>query len=304
MPFDFNVFMSKVNLDNTHFKRFARTSHLDPIIKELKDKKFIAPAMKDKLQSLVSALPDDQLKKYTQALGYLNQQGGIRPSVIPVKPVMQFVKFSIAIGLYFGYNGNDRQQIDLDPSKPNSPGPRSFFHTHRLSWSSSNGNPASLSTVWTREHVKFLADTQAPPFNNIQDPDREFYMPQGGAIGGSSNEDDHSTKLPALICRNPRVPGTLIGQQKYQYSIDSGATWVNMPGGEFLLEKTVRKEGNDWVFIFKKSNWAPLNPKPFHFEVHYTIGNAPLYLPRSEADVPPGINRTADINQFARKVIM
>ena len=307
MPFDFTVFMSKINQDNTHFKRFALSSHMDPLIKELKGKTFISPIAKAKIQQWVAFLPHAEQQKYTQTLAYLAQQGCTLVMAIPCKPVMTFEKLQIRTGMYEGYNGAQKQAVMLDPDSVGSPGPRSFLHVHKLTWAPSNGNKPSLATVLTREHVKFLADTQAPPFNNIQDPDREFYMPANGSVAtGCENYDDHSSKLPALICRNPRVAGVLRGEQRYQYSTDQGHTWENLPGGEFLLEKSVRKEGNDWIFMFKKTNWAPHNTKRFHFEVHYKIGPAPLYLPRNEGDVSPmnmGTLKDADLKRFACKVV-
>jgi hypothetical protein len=305
MAFDFNQFMTLVRQDNPNFKRFTRTSHLDPIIEELKDKKFITPALKERLEKLVAFLPHDRQQTYRRALAYLTTQGGVRVLAVPTKPVMKYVGFYIEKGGYTGYDQRGGSKfVYLDPDSTGSPGPRSFLHRHTITWSSSNGNIASLAQVRTREYVKFLQDTQAPPFNKIQDPDREFYAPGlQGSIGASSGTDDHSTKLPALICCYPRQPGTLIAQQWYQYSIDNGANWSNIEGAAYLIEKTVRRDGSDWVYVFKKSNWPEHNPKRFHFEVHYTIGDPPDYMPRTDTDVLNAGTSQADIKDWARKVV-
>ena len=115
--------------------------------------------------------------------------------------------------------------------------------------------------------------------------------------------DDHSTKLPALICCNPRKPGTLIAEQCYQYSVDNGANWQNIEGAGCKIEKTVKQDGADWVFVFKKTNWLPHNTKPFHFEVHYTVGPAPEYLPAKDTDVKNGGSFNDDMKNWARKVV-
>jgi hypothetical protein len=305
MPFNYTLFMAKVREDNPNFKRFARTSHLDPIIAEVKDKTFITPALKDRLETLIAFMPHDHQQKYPRALGHLTSTAGVRVLAIPANAKMKFTGFMIKTGGYTGYNSRgESKNVLLDPGTPGSPGPRSLVHNHTLSWESSNGNVASLATVRTREYVKFLADTQAPPFNAIQDPDREFYGPSAdGNAGGTSNTDEHSTKLPALICCYPRQAGTLMAEQWYQYSVDNGATWKNMEGGAFQIEKTVRKEGNDWVYIFKKTNWLPHNTKRFHFEVHYTIGEPPEYMPRRDSDVGSLGLSAAEMRRYARKIV-
>jgi len=305
MAFDMTTFDALIRLDNPKFKRITKTSHLDPIINELKGKTFISPMMKVKLDRLVAFLPADRQRTYARALAYLTKEGGVVVGAIPTKPVMRFTQFAYQIGAYTGRNAaGQTKPVMLDPGTPGSPGPRGFVHRHVITWESSNGDISSLSKVRTREYVKFLADTQAEPFNAIQDPDREFYAPGNfGTVGANSGTDDHSTKLPALICCNPRKPGTLKAEQWYQYSIDGGKTWPPIEGAAYLIEKTVKKDGNDWVFIFKKTNWPLHNPKPFHFEVHYTVGPAPEYLPAKDTDVVNGGDYKDDIKKWARKVV-
>jgi len=306
MAFDFNRFMALVKTCNPNFKRFATTSHLDPVIAELKGKTFISPQHREKLEKLIAFIPFDRQTTYAKALDYLTQNGGVQVGAIPAKPVMKFTQFSYVAGHYDGFNQRgEKKKILLSPDVPESPGPRSFVHTHVLSWSSSNGNNASLQTVRTREWVKFDKDTQAEPFNAIQDPDREFFHPGIlGSTGALSGTDDHSTKLPALICCNPRKEGVLKAQQWYQYSVDGGVKWHNIEGAAYEIEKRVKKEGNDWVYIFKKTNWAQHNNKHFHFEVMYTVGAAPEYMPRKDTDVEKiGFAVPCEMKKFARKVV-
>ena len=301
-----NVFLATVRIDNPNFKKFALSSTLDPLIKELKTNSHNTPAGKARIQKLIAFMPSAKQTSYSRSLAYLTTTLGVHAGAIPANAVMEFTQFQIISGYYTGFNATGQSKmIVLDPAAPGSPGPRSFIHTHKLSWASSNGNPGSLANVRTREYVKFLTDTQAPPFNKIQDPDREFYAPGNmGSSGSTSGTDDHSTKLPSLICCNPRQAGSLRGEQKYQFSLDNGTTWQDMDNGQFLLEKTVRRVGNDWVLTFKKTNWAPHNSKKFHFEVEYTIGPAPEYMPRTDADVvKAGFQQNADIKQWARRVV-
>jgi hypothetical protein len=303
--FDFNTFMAKVKQDNPSFKRFTLTSSLDPLIAQVRGQTVFPAASKAKVERLIAFMPFQKQTEYKQALAYLAAQSGVRIGAIPCNPVMKFTQFKIANSGYKGYNNAGQQRfVMLDPDTPGSPGPRSFVHVHKITWSSSNGNPASLATVRTREYVKFLQDTQAPPFNKIQDPDREFYAPgTAGTTGATEGTDDHTTKLPALICCFPRQAGRLQGEQWYQYSVDNGVTWNNIEGAAYLLEKKVAKVGIDWVFTFKKTNWAPHNTKPFHFEVEYTVGPPPEFLPRDITDVAQGLNQDADIKRWARRVV-
>jgi hypothetical protein len=303
--FNLNVFLATVKIDNPTFKKWAVSSSLDPLIQQLKTNSHNTPQGKAKIQRLIAFMPFAKQTSYSRSLAYLTTTLGVHVGAIPANAVMEFNKFLILSGMYKGYNAaGESRNIVLDAATPGSLGPRSFIHRHTLSWTSSNGNPASLANVRTREYVKFLADTQAPPFNKIQDPDREFYAPGNmGSSGSTSGVDDHSTKLPSLICCNPRQAGSLRGEQKYQFSLDNGATWQDIDNGQFLLEKTVRLVGQDWVLTFKKTNWAPHNTKKFHFEVEYTVGPAPEYMPRTDKDVLAGPSQDADIKHWARRVV-
>ena len=306
MAFVLDTFMNEIKKVNSTFER-VKESSLHSLIQALEALKGAPTApQKTAIQNALAFVPTDKQKKYKAALDYMKKELGAFHDGVPTDPVMKFKSFSIINGAYVGKNTSGATKpIELVATKKDSPGPRSFVHTHEISWKSSNGDPNALKTVRTREHVKFRADTQAAPFNAIADPDREFYHPgEQGSVGATSNMDDHSIKLPALIVRNPRQAGTLIGEQWYQYSLDDGKTWQNIDGAAYLLEKTVKKDGNDWVMVFKKSNWPEHNKKKFHFEVHYTIGPAPEYLPAKDTDVQKmGFPEAADMKKFARKVV-
>ena len=75
MAFDMTKFDSLIRLDNPKFKRFSTTSHLDPIIAELKGKTFISPAMKVKLERLVAFLPADRQRTYAVQARHARRHG-------------------------------------------------------------------------------------------------------------------------------------------------------------------------------------------------------------------------------------
>lgn len=233
---------------------------------------------------------------------------------IPVKPKMKFARFQIALGMYMADDGTGLKEYQLrgDPSSVGPGWPRGFLHRHSLTWESSDGDPNSLQDVFTREWVKFRTPTTSPPFSALQDPDQEFYAPgpphdgncrgTQGAMGGT---DDHSTCHPALICCWPRQAGTLIAEQWYQWRRGNDA-WQNIEGAAYLIEKSVFQEGPDWVFLFKKTNWRPHNPTPFHFEVHYTIPPPPPQMPAAYAHIAKDSqcgHEEADITKWARRVV-
>jgi hypothetical protein len=191
----------------------------------------------------------------------------------PCNAKMELTGVTISSFSYWDATGN---QQDWDIGK--------YEHSHKISWESSDGDPASLANVKTREHVAYDITTpvQGPPFNDWADPDQEFwYSGMGGEDGVSTgpdnpgiagqtqNTDVHSLQTPSLICVRPLVSGTLRAKQWYEYSIDGGATWQHIPGAAYVLEKTVDKDRA--VVIFKKTSAAE-NPNHFHFEVEYPIG--------------------------------
>jgi hypothetical protein len=307
MPFDMQQFMTRVKTGNRLFT-LAKSS-LQPLINLLGIKQVFTPTEKASIQRAVAYLPFAKRQRYAQALQYLGQAINISVSAIPCNPRMAFHEYAIHTGAYGGVNSRgEKKLVWLDPrsAQPgaiNGLGPFRYLHTHRLSWSSSDGNAASIANVLTWEHVRFLTDPQAPPFNKFADPDRDYYMPEGGASGATYNDDDHMLRCPAVTCSNPRVAGSLVGEQVYQYSTDHGATWQPIEGAAYLLEKRVYKDGNYWVMVFKKTNWAAHNTVPFHFEVEYTVGDPPDYLPTSHQGFQRTVKVLANIQDYARRVI-
>ncbi|MBE7158058.1 MAG: hypothetical protein INR62_06425 [Rhodospirillales bacterium] len=308
MRFELNTLMQSIHKDNPTFKRFARTSDMDPLLKLLGPYNVITilkPDFQKQIQRAVAALPPGCRQKYQSSLRYVANTFGVKNSAMPVRPKIAFVKFGYKTGGYVGYNKAGKSDfVMLDGTKGRA-GQLGFIHRHKVTWSSSDGNLASLGSVLSREHVKFLTDTQAPPFNKCADPDREFYQPQSGSQATEGGSDDHSTSLPMLICAYPRVPGRIVAEQWYQYSTDGGRTWTNIDEAAYLLEKSVRQEGNRWIFTFKKTNWAPHNNNPFHFEVDYLINDPAEYMPRDHSDIKASLADVdnKDINKHALRVI-
>jgi hypothetical protein len=213
----------------------------------------------------------------------INDPGVGTPPDPPTNPRMEFIKYRLEEGAYLAQIGVKQDIVTMgigktDPQDPTLKlGPMRFLHEHRLSWESTDGKMSSLKGVLTREWVKFRTPTQDPPFSVAADPDQEFYMGEADASIGEGI-DDHSVRWAALICQFPLTEGSLIGEQWYQYKMP-GEDWLEVPGSAFLLEKTVKQQGSNWVLIFKKTNWEEYNPTPYYFEVRYLIGRQPLSQP-------------------------
>ena len=316
MDFDWTQFMALLESENSHFKRYKKSS-LDSLISKLKGRATFSADEKKQIRELMACIPYAKQQKYAQTLGNVNTQLGLGiaafPFAVPSNPTMAFTKFEIYTGRYTGHNGHGQsKQIFLIPGHEGNTLPCSFVHVHKLTWESSNGNAASLASIRTREYVKFDKSPQLSPFNAIQDPDQEFRHPGPphdercmGTKGGTSGVDGHSTKLPSIIAAFPRVAGMLLGEQLYEYSCDDGATWDTMEGSQFLLEKEVFPDGGDWIFSFTKRNWAPHNTKGFYFKVEYIIGAPPEYMPGTIHDVivDNAMGYTAEIDKYARSVV-
>lgn len=228
----------------------------------------LTPPQKQQVQELVFEVPHDKQLRYQTAFQYLTTKVGTRICGRPIKPGMKFEKFQVG---HFRYDSSGTI-VDMPVG--------SYHHVFKFSWESSTGNRESLRGVGTREHVKFRTRPSDPPFNFVQaSVPMEFH--QGTPDGGQflSCHDDHSTKHPSLICAMPRVPGQLVAEQWYQYTIDNGVTWTNIPGAAYLITKGVRAGRNGLVFFFAKTNWAPHNTKSYHFEVEYEIGAQPSPMP-------------------------
>jgi hypothetical protein len=158
--------------------------------------------------------------------------------------------------------------------------PGSLHHVFDFMWKSTTGSLQSLNTIWTREWIKFRTSQKAAPFNDVMPPDIEFHWGTTTGASAGLGRDDHSIKPPALVCRFPWVAGENIAEQWYQYSVD-GVEWHNIPGAAYLLTKGVRGSGNNAVFYFRKSNWAPHNMKHYTFEAEYPLREPLVFPPKA-----------------------
>ncbi|MEZ5083419.1 MAG: hypothetical protein R2750_08225, partial [Bacteroidales bacterium] len=216
-------------------------------------------------------IPYKKQVKYKEALNYVATTCDVQICGCPVNPTMELESFRTAGFLYHAFD-KSKNPI-LNTMDPNHKPVESLHHVFDLKFKSSTGNLVSLINVGTREHIKFRVQPGGPPFNNhLSDTPQEFF--HGVSISGANTgygRDDHMTKPPGLICHDPLVPGELIADQWYQYTIDQGANWENIPGAAYNIIKGVRKSAGKWVFYFIKRNWALHNKTPFHFEAEYMI---------------------------------
>jgi len=301
MAFALAQFMAKVTAVNPHISR-VKESSLEPLLVVLRTLPAfggIAPPKKQAIQEAYAYIPFDKQTKYKSAFDYMKTEIGRFADAIPCKPQMALHRFETNIGEYKGTNhGGMTKSILLNP--------RSFHHLCRFSYSSSNGNLQSLSGVGTREQVTYRTQPEAAPFNYVQSGTPiTFTQGATSASGGNTGycDDDHSTIVPALICCTPRVAGTLIAEQWYEYTTD-GVNWPHIPEAAYLLEKSVRAGGpTGWVYNFKKSNWVPHNPNRWKLEIEYVVDPAPEYMPPPGSKISKSLNQPADVKNFAYKVI-
>ena len=302
MPFVMQQFMTLVKQCNPSFKRFTRQSDLDPLIDALggeSGQTFYTPTHRARINDVVHVLASDKANKYRVALLYLAQELGVDPGPIPCRPKMSLREFGTHMGEYEGINSvGATKRIELNP--------RSFNHAFKFTWESTNGDLQALRNVGTRENVKWRSDPGGTPFNYVQGK-TPMQFTQGATTNNGANSgycvDDHSTILPALICLDPRVTGSIVAEQLYEYTCD-GRTWKPIPGAAYLLEKGVRTGGpTGHLYYFMKTNWAPHNTTPYHFEVEYTVDPAPAYMPKPGTPVAKGLTTKADISDYAHRVI-
>lgn len=293
MPFSMMQFMTLVTSKDTAFKNFNRikNSSLDPLIAAIPLKPVLTAPEKETIRLRLAYIPYDKQMKYREALEYLRVQHGLAevaaiPYAIPCKPEMKFDRFE--------------KQMRTWPGGPLLD-PGTYIHLFRFSFSSSNGNLASLAHVGTRERVTYRTNPAGPPFNYVQ-ANTPATFTQGATTNNGAQTgwsiDDHITILPSIICANPRVNGELVADQLYEYTSD-GRTWRVIPEAYYLLKKGVRG-GN--TFYFAKTNSAPDNPKRSHFEVEYPIGPAPASMPPVGTNLGKGGKVAADIRAYGRVV--
>jgi hypothetical protein len=303
MAFSMKTFMQEVYKCNPSFKKHARHSDLDPLIKALggeSGQTFYNPSHRPKIEKETHALKTDKAVKYRAALMYLARELGVDPGPIPVSPKMVMEEFRFSMGGYTGKNAQGQtKQISLNP--------RGFVLVFKLKWASSNGDLKGLSNVGTRENIRWRTDPTQTPFNYVQgNTPMTFQQGATSNTGGAGGEcgDDHSTVVPDLICLDPRVAGSHVAEQSYEYTCD-GTLWKPIPGAAYLIEKGVKQGGpTGWLYFFKKTNWTPRNTKTSRFEVEYPVGPAPEYMPVPGTEIfGKNAMQEADINQYAYRVV-
>lgn len=300
MAFVLTQFEAQLQKINPSISRM-KDSSVEPLLVVLRTLPPIgipSAAKKHDIQVAYANIPYDKQQKYKPAFDYLKKEIGALVDGLPVKPVMKIVHFGTALGKYQGKNAAGLTKSIQMPL-------RSYHHLTRLEYVSSNGFKKSMQPVGTRESIKFRSDPAGTPFNYTQaGTPRQFTQGATVAMGADygSCDDEHSTVLPSIICLFPRVAGSLIAEQWYEYSTDA-ITWYQIPGAAFLLEKVVKQGGpTGWIYQMKKTNWAPHNTKPFLMDVEYQVDPPPEYMPVPGGKIDKSTSSPADIKQFAYKV--
>lgn len=289
MPFNIATFHQHLTTANSHLSRFKESS-LSPLENLLRTLgAAVGPLTLAQIQPLWAAIPYAKQQKYANAAAYLRQFIPALADAIPVSPIMEYIEFKVS-----------RMPLGEEPQYP-----MRFYHVHRLTWQSSNGNMASLANVGTRERVTHRLNPAGPPFDATINAGIPMTFTQGATTNAGanfgSNFDDHSVGNPSLTLRRPLTHGSVIADQDYEYTTD-GVTWHSIPGAQYEIEKGVRAHGGQAVFFFRKQNATP-HTAPFHFEVEYPIGPA-LPVPGNRIPViPAGFASSDDIYRHASRVI-
>jgi|GEM_PF-1802064 len=300
--FDINIFNRHITDKNSHLSRH-KVSSLSTLLRELGGfNGFPTPDKKKAIQNAIFHIPFDKQIKYKIALDYLALETGVKICGCPVEPTMQLQRSGTSEFSYSAIDDNDKP--NLSTLIPGFIPMKSFHHVMEFKWKSSTGNMASLQNVGVREHVKFRVPPDSAPFNEHMAGVMEFY--HGDSSSGANigfGRDDHFTKPPSLIVRWPLEPGEVVLEQWYQFTIDNQASYENIPGAAYLLTKGVRKSDKDWVFFFKKENWAPHNNLKFKFEVEYLL-LPPYPRPKPGAKLMrPGQIEDKSLKDYAHKII-
>jgi len=293
MPFNPATFQQHITAANAHFKRHKGSS-LDPLLAALTTvvQGIPAPAQIDRIRDTVGRIPYGKQLKYQAALSYLLTSIGLNalpiPYAYPVALRHRFSEFNVGAARW--NNGTLNRPDGW------------FHHVFEVSWSSSNGNMASLASIWNRERVAFQQDPAGPPYVRaiMANTPRTYEYGINGSSDGGRAEDDHYFMHPDLMCKRPLQNAAVSALQQYEYSPDAGASWYTIEGGNFVFEKGVR--GN--VFYFSKRNDAGFNPRPYHFEVEYAIGPAPNPMPANYNEVwGRALTNPAALGQYAARII-
>ncbi|MFT6907438.1 MAG: hypothetical protein ACJAS1_004119 [Oleiphilaceae bacterium] len=260
---DADAFLSAAKVINSKLGRVKRSS-LHTILTELGTGQAVqlSPDKVERIQEAICFVPHAKQLKYAKALKIL-ETAGLTICGRPDKPTMNFESFREGAYSYVGLGANGgRMMATLSPG--------SLHHVFDFKWTSSTGNMPSLKKCWTREHIKFRSSPQESPFNQAMGDVMEFHWGETKGADFGFGRDDHSIKPPQMICRYPFTEGACIAEQWYQYSFD-GQNWKNIPGAAYLIHKGVRRSRGNFVFYFKKTNWAPHNTKGYNFEAEYPL---------------------------------
>lgn len=298
------TFNQKVTAKNPTMGRYKKSS-LDPLMNVLAGIHITPnPTQKKAIQEAVFDIPYDKQVRYADALGYMAQECGVKICGRPVKPVMTLESFRTSNYLYHAFDSAGKPNVNI--GIPNHTPVVSLHHVFKFRYQSSTGNMASLASVGTREHVKFRTQPGGPPFTQAALGSTPIEFHHGESTSGANvaaGLDDHMTKPPCLICRWPLQADELVADQWYQYTIDNGVTWENIPGAAYNLIKGVRKSGNTWVFYFIKKNWAPHNTVNYKFEAEYAINPPSPQMDPSKPLGKCGQAEVSNIKAYAHKVI-
>lgn len=133
------------------------------------------------------------------------------------------------------------------------------FITHRVGWGSSTGNMDDLDDVRTREEVTWAGACPWAMEVGYQGAGQHHGMGiTQGDVG--QNTDTHQASQPYFDADNPPLnPGQTMAfamTQVYQYSTDGGNTWLDIPGSNYTLTRTLRRRRwprrNQYVYTITK----------------------------------------------------
>lgn len=293
MPFVMATYLNHVTTANPTFRRFKGSS-LDALNNLLQNAPGVLnAAQRRQFTETLGLIPYAKQQKYINALNYARQQLALN---IP--------------GIPYGYPVNFIHRYDFYEVSPaawgNGPGDHRadgwFEHSFEQTWSSSNGNMASLATIWNQERVTFLQPPAGPPFRNaIMAQTPQTYTWGASHNSNSNGSDNHFFMHPSLMLNYPIAAGVVTANQEYEYSPDNGVTWWEIPNGQFVFDRGVRNghHGGGLVFFFSKRNRLP-NTRNYHFEVEYPIGNGPANPPANYAAVRgKGTGQVTALNTYA-----
>lgn len=286
MPFLMLTYMNHVTTANPTFRRI-KDSSLDPLnnLLQVAPPMGLNPAQRRNILEALGLIPFAKQQKYANALNYAAQQLNLGipgiPYGYPIVTRHRRIEYNVSEALW--HNLQDRRPDGW------------FHHVVQLDWRSSNGQMQSLANIWNQERVTYVQNPAGPPHRAavMANTPQAYVWPanpnQSSHFG--FGQDDHFFMHPSLMVVYPLAAGVLNAHQEYLYSPDRGATWYEMQGGQFLIDRGIRAPmggggHNPLIFYFSKRNNPQQNPGiPFHLEVEYVIGPTPQNPPPNYADV-------------------